>query len=80
MQLSSLRYDDDQALTGEAHFELGVAYATASEGLPRDLARARAHFEQAHERHYPGAGSKLIASTAKRLDAATRAVFDAVFA
>ena len=45
--LSSLRYDDDQLAVSTVHHELGLAYLTAAEGLPQDLAKANQHFELA---------------------------------
>ncbi|MBA2540247.1 MAG: hypothetical protein H0V17_11470 [Deltaproteobacteria bacterium] len=82
MQSSMLRYDDDQMATGEAHFELGVAYLTAGDGLPRDLTRAADQLEMAKERSYPWSiqgAEKLLAKTRKSLDSEARAAFDRVY-
>ena len=46
-EVSSLRYDDDQLAVSTVHHELGLAYLTAAEGLPQDLAKAKKHFELA---------------------------------
>ena len=46
-EVSSLRYDDDQLAVSTVHHVLGLAYLTAAEGLPQDLAKASKHFELA---------------------------------
>jgi len=82
LEASSLRYDDDQFETGNAHWELAQAYLTATEGLPRDLERGRTHLEEAKTRHYPMSvqgSDKMIADARAPLPADARAVFDAVY-
>ncbi len=41
LEISSLRYDDGNMLTGHMHYELAMAYLTGEDGLPLDLAKAR---------------------------------------
>ena len=41
LEISSLRYDDGNMLTGHMHYELALAYLTGGDGLPLDLAKAR---------------------------------------
>jgi hypothetical protein len=82
MEATSLRYDDDQFATGNAHLELGVAYLTARDGLPRDLARGKEHLAEALQRHYPASvsgGDQILTELRGQLDAEAAAVFDAVF-
>ncbi len=79
---SSLRYDDDQLATGGAHFELGVAYLTGADGLPRDLTRAAEQLTMAKKRHYPWSlqgAEKLLTETRKPLATDGRAVFDRIY-
>ncbi len=82
LECSSLRYDDDQLTTGGVHFELGVAYLTGAEGLPRDLTRGAEQLAMAKERYYPWSiqgGDKLLKQTSKALPADARAVFDRIY-
>ena len=79
---SSLRFDDDGFLTGNAHWELGLAYLTGGEGLPRDLVKAGTHVESAWGYGYPMSvetGDEMIADARKQLAGDARAVFDAVY-
>jgi hypothetical protein len=41
LEISSLRYDDGNMLTGHMHYELALAYLTGGDDLPLDLAKAR---------------------------------------
>jgi TPR repeat protein len=78
---SSLRYDDDQMVVGGIHFELGAAYLTGTDGLDRDVEKARAHLTMARERHYPWTvqgTKKMIADLAKSAGA-DRALVDELF-
>ncbi len=82
LESSSLRYDDDQMATGEAHFELGVAYLTGADGLPRDLTRAAEHLAMAKERYFPWSiqgADKLLAKSRKNLPSDARAAFDRIY-
>jgi hypothetical protein len=82
LEASSLRYDDDSIATGGAHFELGVAYLTGADGLPRDLTRAAEQLAMAKERYYPWSlqgAEKLLTKTRKPLAADARAVFDRIY-
>ena len=82
LESSSLRYDDDQIATGDAHFELGVAYLTGADGLPRDLTRAADQLEMAKERYFPWSiqgADKLLAKTRKNLPSDARAAFDRIY-
>jgi len=79
---TSLRYDDDQILTGNAHWDVAIAYLTGADGLPRDLSRARSQLAEAKERNYPyviNGAVKILAATRKALDPEALAVFDTVF-
>ena len=82
LESSSLRYDDDQLATGTAHFELGVAYLTGADGLPRDLTRAADQLAMAKQRYYPWSlqgAEKLLTKTRKPLASDARAVFDRIY-
>ena len=82
LEATSLRFDDDQLLTGNAHWELGVAYLTGTDGLPRDLEKAAAQLASAHERGSPMSvqeSDAMLASTRARLAPDALAVFDAVY-
>jgi len=51
MEVSSMRYDDDQYETAAAHWELAAAYLEGADGLPRDLALAKNHLADAFRIH-----------------------------
>jgi len=79
---SSLRYDDDQFVAGETHLELGVAYLLGTDGLAKDLAKAKEHLEQADECGFPASiegGEEMLAEIRGKLAPDTLAVFDAVY-
>ena len=79
---SSLRFDDDNFATGHTHWELGLAYLAATEGLPRDLERGRAHLAEAKQRDYPmsAQGSvEVIAAARRSLAPDAAAVLDAIY-
>lgn len=83
MEASSLRYDDDQSVVGGVHFELARAYLASEDGLPRDLARGKAHLIEAHRRHYPStvqSADTLLADLRGGLDKDALDVVDAVLA
>lgn len=48
---STLRYDDTGAEMAAAHFELAVAYADGTAGLPSDLELATEHLARAFAHH-----------------------------
>lgn len=48
-----LHADDDNLVSGHAHFELAVAYLTGRDGLPVDFGKARGHVKEMAVRHYP---------------------------
>jgi hypothetical protein len=79
---SSLRYDDDQMVVGGIHFELGASYLTGTDGLDRDVEKARAHLTMARERHYPWTvqGSKKMIADLAKSAGADRALVDELFA
>ena len=82
MEGSSLRFDDDQFLTGNAHWELGLAYATGGESLPKDVGKATTHFEAAHDCGYPMSietGDEMIADARKQLTGDARKAFAAIY-
>ena len=78
---SSLRYDDDQMVVGGIHFDLGAAYLAGSEGLDRDIEKARAHLTMARERHYPWTvqGSKKMIADLAKSAGNDRALVDELF-
>lgn len=47
LEWSSLRYDDGALLQGLIHLELGQAYLSGADGLPKDEKKARKHLERA---------------------------------
>lgn len=49
LEVSSLRYDDGNMLTGHMHYELAMAYLTGEDGLPLDLAKARKNLALSRE-------------------------------
>lgn len=82
LETSSLRYDDDCFHQGNAHFELGLAYLTGSDGLPPDPERARAHLLKARSCHWPEhvhEGEVLLSRARAVLSARQSAVFDEVY-
>lgn len=82
LETSSLRYDDDQLVTGNAHWELAVAYLTASEGLPRDLDKARVQLAAAEERGFPDSvedGAKMLTDTRARVTPEARKLIDEIY-
>jgi hypothetical protein len=82
LESSSLRHDDGQEVTGNVHWDLGLAYLTASDHLPRDDKRALNQLKMARERNFPWTtqgAEKLIKTTRKALDPAARLVFDKVY-
>ncbi|MEO6775759.1 MAG: hypothetical protein ABI467_22555 [Kofleriaceae bacterium] len=82
MEGSSLRFDDEQIVTGNAHWELGLAYLTGGESLPRELDKATMHLEAARASGYPmsiESGDEMIADARMRLSRDARAAFDAVY-
>ncbi len=82
LESSSLQNDDDQLAVGNVHLELGFAYLTGTEGLPRDLARGQQHLEQAMEHGYPesanGAG-EILRDMREKLSGEALDVFEAVY-
>jgi hypothetical protein len=82
-EASSLRYDDDQLETGNAHWELGLAYLTGTDGLPRDLDKARSQLASARERNYPMSvqeSDQMMTKARARLAPDALTVFDGVYA
>ncbi len=77
-----LHDDDDQLVTGNAHLELGVAYLTGAEGLPKDLTRAALHLEKAQECGYPDSvsgGDEMLRDLRENLGPDALEVFEAVY-
>ena len=75
----SLYADDDNGVTGHAHFELAVAYLTGADGLPVDHDRARGHLREMRDRKYPDhvqGGEGLLAEARRRMTPAAQVVFD----
>lgn len=76
------RYDDDQFVQGNAHFELGLAYLMGSDGLPVDLDKGRTHLEESHACQWPRQvqqGETLLAEARALLSAPQLTVFDEVY-
>lgn len=83
LEASSLRYDDDQFVQGNAHFELALAYLRGSDGLPADPGKAREHLGAAHGCHWPWGvddGETLLAAARAVLSPPQRVVFDGIYA
>ncbi|MFC5003686.1 hypothetical protein ACFPIJ_38420 [Dactylosporangium cerinum] len=82
LQVSSLRYDDDGSLTGEVHFELGVAYLTGGDGLPVDPELSRRHLTAAADARYPAGiqgGDDVVEHTRAALTGGDRSLFDEIY-
>ncbi|MFI1380576.1 hypothetical protein [Embleya sp. NPDC020886] len=82
LETSSLRYDDDGFVQGNAHFELALAYLRGSDGLPADPEKAREHLGTARDCHWPlGAdgGETLLAAARAVLSPPQRVVFDGIY-
>lgn len=78
----SLHDDDGQFITGNAHLELGMAYSTGREGLPKDLSLAQRHFEEAVERGYPESiqgSDELLRDLREKLVGDALETFNSVF-
>jgi hypothetical protein len=79
----SLYADDDNYVTGHAHFELAVSYLTGGAGLPVDYDRARKHLEEMVKRHYPYTiqdGEKLLAEARRGMTPEACVVYDTALA
>jgi hypothetical protein len=79
---SALHHDDNYFAAAEAHWEIGIAYLKATEGLPRNLERARRELAQAKLQKWPYAMSdarEVLAAARKDLDPEALAVFDRVY-
>jgi hypothetical protein len=79
----SLYADDDNYVTGHAHFELAVSYLTGGTGLPVDYDKARKHLEEMVNRHYPDTvedGERLLTNARRDMTPEARAVFDTALA
>ncbi|WP_412543228.1 hypothetical protein R8Z50_12370 [Longispora sp. K20-0274] len=82
LEVSSLRYDDDQFAVGSEHFGLGVAYLVGRHGLPVDPERAGRHLEEARELGWPAHvedGDQLLAEARAGLSGPGLTVFTRVF-
>lgn len=82
LEASSLRYDDDQFVQGNAHFELALAYLRGSDGLPADPELAREHLTEARDCHWPwgvDGGETLLAAARAILSPPQRVVFDGIY-
>jgi hypothetical protein len=77
LEISSLRYDDDSLVVSQIHYELGLAYLTGSDGLPKDFKKAQRNLRAS----LPGIYDVTvdIASDREQLAGEARAVFDSVF-
>ncbi|MBA4867197.1 hypothetical protein H1V43_39145 [Streptomyces sp. PSKA54] len=82
LECSSLRYDDDRFVQGNAHFELGLAYLMGADGLPADPDKSRAHLKKAHECQWPfhvQQGESLLDEARALLTAPQLAVFEEIY-
>jgi hypothetical protein len=78
-----LHADDDNFISGHAHFELAVSYLTGGDHLPIDFDRAREHLHEMLVRGYPSSvqgGEEMLAQARTPMAPAARAVFDEVIA
>ena len=76
----ALHADDDNFVTGHAHFELTVLYLTGGAGLPVDYDKARKHLDEMAQRDYPRhleGGEEMLAEARRDMTPEARAVFDA---
>jgi hypothetical protein len=83
LESSSLRYDDDNAVTGHVHFELAVAYLTGTDGLPVDHDLGRRHVAEMRELNFPATiqeGDTLVADARAAMDPKARAAWDEAIA
>src|ERR1700738_4848127 len=75
----SLYADDDNYVTGHAHFELAVSYLTGGSGLPVDYDKARKPLKEMVTRHYTDTvedGGRLLTNARRDLAPEARVVFD----
>jgi hypothetical protein len=82
LERSSLRYDDDNLVTGGVHFELGVAYLNGGDCLPRDPKLARQHLTTAARCRYPEGlqgSDELLAHTRTVLAGESQVIFNAIY-
>ncbi len=81
LEASSLRFDDDQFTQGSAHWELGLAYLSAAEGLPRDLVCAKRHLLAALQAHCPMSihGAGALEQARQGLDPEALALFNSIY-
>jgi hypothetical protein len=77
-----LHADDDNFVSGHAHFELAVSYLIGRDGLPVDFDKARVHVAEMVNRRYPYSlqnGEELLVEARKGMSPQACAVFDAAF-
>jgi hypothetical protein len=77
LEWSSLRYDDGALLQGLIELELGQAYLSGADGLPKDDAKARKHLAEAkkHEVHKTTDAAKGFPAFRKKIGAARAKIF-----
>ncbi|WP_018353390.1 hypothetical protein [Longispora albida] len=82
LEVSSLRYDDDQFAVGSEHFGLGLAYLTGRDGLPVDPELAGRHLAEARELGWPvhaEGGDQLLAEARAGLSGPGLTAFTQIF-
>jgi len=78
---TSLHHDDDQAVVGSIHFELGEAYLRGLDGLAVDHELAKEHLDQAKELRVDQSLdlAKELERIRKKLGAEALAIFNSAF-
>ena len=81
LEWSSLRYDDGALVQGLIHLELGQAYLSGADGLPKDEKKARTHlaFAKKLEVHKTTDAAKDFPKFRKAVGAKGAAIFSEYF-
>ena len=81
LEWSSLRYDDGALLQGLIHLELGQAYLSGADGLPKDEKKARSHlaFAKKLKVHDTTDAAKDFPKFRKKVGVASAKIFSEYF-
>ena len=81
LEWSSMRYDDGALLQGLIHLELGQAYLSGDDGLPKDEKKARSHlaFAKKLDVHKTTDAAKDFPKFRKKVGAASAKIFSEYF-
>jgi len=77
LAISSLRYDDGDLVVGQIHYELGLAYLTGSDGLPKDFRKAQENLRASLPSIYDVTNE--IEADREHLTGEARSIFNSVF-